>query len=53
MQRRFVFQVYGRFGRVLREFPIGDELHHHAAEKARVYAAERQAGGTDCWVRLV
>lgn len=48
--KRYVFQVYTFFGRVLAEFPIGNELHHHALQRARGWSA-KQTKAT--WIRLV
>jgi len=51
--RRWIFQVYTYFGRVLAEFPIGEELHHHALERARLRCRELEQQGTATWIRLV
>lgn len=48
-----MFQVYTYFGRELANFPIGDALHHSAAERARKDCATRESQGTTCWVRYV
>lgn len=50
VDKRYIFQVYTHFGRVLAEFPIGDELHHHALQRAREFAAKQSK---DTWIRLV
>lgn len=45
-----VFEVYGRFGRVISEHVCDHEkeLHHRAAEAARVACANHHG---DAWVR--
>jgi hypothetical protein len=44
------FEVYTHFGRVLSRHEVGpDELHHRAAEEARIACANHPA---EAWVRL-
>ncbi len=44
------FEVYTHFGRVLSRHEVGpNELHHRAAEEARIACANHPA---EAWVRL-
>ncbi len=53
-QKIWKFEVYGPFGRVIESFPFGEgELHHEAAEKARIACLELNNEGGRAWVRLV
>lgn len=47
-----IFQVYGRFGRVISEHVCDHEkeLHHRAAEEARLACANYSR---EAWVRMV
>ena len=47
-----IFQVYGRFGRVISEHICDHEkeLHHRAAEEARRACAKYPG---ECWVRQI
>lgn len=49
-----MFEVYTYFGRVIARFYIGDELHHHALERARKKHDEYEIStGNKAWIRYI